>query len=137
MQTTDRHAHFVAQGWTVMFLVFIAIFQMEFIAMSVNADISTFQSPEGRQVFKAAVVLMALHAFMPLLVCSLTARWFRWGVVLVTAFFTVAMVGHQWAHVVKGDKPVALLHLLDLCHHVISAWVTVAAVRWARSAPAR
>jgi hypothetical protein len=131
-QQEPSTAHFIAQGWVMMFLVFIAVLMMEFVTASVADDLSIFRNPDGQRMLRVVIFVVMLHALMPLLVWKLDAAWFRWTVLCITGVFTVAMIGHQWIHVLRDDRPVGLLNLLDITHHVLGLWVTTAAWRWVR-----
>jgi hypothetical protein len=122
----------VAMGWILMFLVFICIFLTEFVASVLGDDLSIFKSREGEMALRAMVVLMMLHAFVPMLICVVDSAWFRWLIVLVTGLLTVALMGHQIGHLVTATKPFSIFHLLDFSHHGLGIWTTVLAVQWAR-----
>lgn len=122
----------VAQGWVLMFLVLICIFLTEFATSVIQDDLSMLRSREGEEALKAMVLLMLLHAFVPMLVCALTASWFRWTVVGITGVLVVLMLAHEIVHLVTGTKPFGIFHLLDFAHHGLGIWVTFIAIRWAK-----
>jgi hypothetical protein len=122
----------VAQGWVLMFLVLICIFLTEFATSVIQDDLSMFRSREGEEALKAMVLLMLLHAFVPMLVCALNASWFRWTVVGITGVLAVLMLAHEIVHLVTGTKPFGIFHLLDIAHHGLGIWVTLIAIRWAK-----
>jgi len=122
----------VAQGWILMFLVLICIFLTEFATSVIQNDLSMLRSKEGEKALKAMVVLMLLHAFVPMLVCTWNAPWFRWAVVGITGVLAVAMLAHEIVHLVTGTKPIGIFHLLDFAHHGLGIWVTFIAIRWAK-----
>jgi hypothetical protein len=130
--SNESPAHLIAQGWTMMFLLFLSILLMEFMSLSVEGNLREFQGEQGVRQVRVLVVLMVLHAVMPLLILRVDAPLFRWCVAVFAGMLTLAMAGHQWVHVIKGDKPMGVLHLLDLVHHALGTWMTAASVQWAR-----
>lgn len=122
----------VAQGWILMFLALICIFLTEFATSVIQDDLSVFKSREGENGLKVMVLLMLLHALVPMLVCALNASWFRWTVVGITGVLAGVMLAHEVAHLVTGTKPFGIFHLLDFAHHGLGIWVTFIAIRWAK-----
>lgn len=122
----------VAQGWILMFMVLICIFLTEFAISVIQDDLSVFKSREGENGLKVMVLLMLLHAFVPMLVCALNASWFRWTVVGITGVLAGVMLLHEVVHLVTDTKPFGIFHLLDFAHHGLGIWVTFIAIRWAK-----
>lgn len=124
----------VAQGWILMFLVFICINFIEFMNAAVQGDLVFFAGQEGAIALRAMIALMLLHAFVPMLVLTLDRRWFRWAVAVLTMGLGVAMLAHEMVHLfVVRNRGFGMFDLLDFAHHVLALWVSAAAVRWARS----
>jgi hypothetical protein len=123
----------VAQGWILMFLIFVCITIIEFLNASINANLSIYTSEEGAAAMKVMVVLMLLHAFVPMLVVTYDVRWFRWFVAVLTFLFGLLMMGHEIMHIfVAKSRGFGVFDLLDFSHHVLAIWVAILAVRWAR-----
>lgn len=122
----------VAQGWILMFLVLICIFLTEFATNVIQDNLAIFKSREGEKALKVLVLLMMLHAFVPMLICTFDAPWFRWTVVGITGVLTVIMVAHEIVDLVIGARAFGVLHLLDFAHHSLGIWVSVIAIRWAK-----
>lgn len=126
----------VVQGWTMMFLVFLAMFIADLTKSAIVQDFGKWHQDPGHGGLTVLLVVMGIYTFMPMLARTVAARWFRWTVVGITAFFTLFFVAHQLAHMLAGDKPFGMLHVLDFSHHLLGIWVTGAAVAWARTLPA-
>ena len=130
----DNHgskAGLVAQGWILMFLVLICIFLTEVSNNIFANELQIYQSSEGKMALKAMVMLMMLHAFVPMLVCTIDAPWFRWTVVGITGMLTLVMVGHEIMDMVRNVREFSIFHMLDFTHHVLGVWVTLIALAWA------
>ena len=125
----------VAQGWILMFLVFICIFIVEFLNAVIVGNLSLYTSAEGQIALKVIVLMMLLHAFVPMLVCTFNARWFRWAIAGLTLCFALAMIAHELVHIfIAKNKQFGLFDALDFAHHGLGIWVACVAVRWAREA---
>ena len=137
MHRPSSHLHHtIAQGWTVMFLLFLSILFFELSQGVINDDLSMFRSSDGRRAWRVAVLLIAVHALMPVLVCLADGRRFRWTVFVVTLVQTIALIVHQLVHLFNGEKPFDAFQCLDVLHHALGIAVAALAWRWARSAPA-
>jgi len=115
-----------------MFIVFLAMSTLELTKSAVAGDFSNFIKDPGTEGLKFLIVIMVIYILMPMLVRSIAAHWFRWAVVGITVLFTLLWIAHQVHHLVEGDKLFDILQAIDFFHHVLGAWVTVAAVKWAR-----
>lgn len=122
----------VAMGWILMFLVFICIFLTEFSNSVIGDNLVIFKSREAEFFLRVMVMLMMLHAFVPMLICVIESTWFRWLIVLITGLLTVILIIHQIGHLISETKPFGIFHLLDFSHHGLGVWTTVLAVQWAR-----
>ncbi len=126
----------VAQGWILMFLVFVCINLIEFLNASMRGTLQFFATTEGAVALRVIVVLMLLHAFVPMLVMHFESRKFRWGVAILTMTFGVLMFIHEIIHLfLVKDRSFGFFDALDFAHHGLAIWVSVIAVRWARVAP--
>lgn len=126
----------IAQGWTVMFLLFVSILFFELSQGVINDELSMFRSEAGRRAWRVAVLLIAVHASTPMLVCLVDGRRFRWALFGVTLVQTLALIVHQVVHLVNGEKPFDAFQCLDALHHALGIAVSVLAWRWARDGQA-
>lgn len=123
-------ASIVAQGWILMCLIFVSILATQFM----NVVICTFVGKDGGINLKMMAVLMMLHAFVPMLVYTFSARWFRWAIAGLTLLFGVAMFTHEIHLFIATKRTFEIFNLLDFAHHGLAIWVGLIAVRWAREA---
>ena len=126
----------VAKGWTMMFIVFLAMFVSDLTHSAVAGNFAKWSTDPGDFGLKVLLVIMCIYAAMPMLVMSVSPKWFRATVAGVTGFFTLFFLAHELTHLANGDKPFGILHALDICHHVLGIWVTSAAVVWTKRADA-
>jgi len=133
MTQENPTSRFVAQGWVLMFLLFVCIFVCEFLLAAINGQLAFYSGQEGKLALKVTVVVMLLHAFVPMLVYAFDARWFRWAIALLTMCFGLGMMLHEIAHVfVIKNREFGWFDLLDFAHHGLAVWVALLAVQWAR-----
>jgi len=121
-------ASIVAQGWILMCLIFVSMLAAQFM----NVVICTLGSKDGGANFKVMAMLMVLHAFVPMLIYTISAGWFRWTVAGLTLFFGVAMSVHEIHLLIATQRSFDILNLLRFAHHGLAIWVGLIAVRWAR-----
>jgi hypothetical protein len=128
----DRFRAMSAQGWTLMFMVFVSNLVIDLIKNTVRGDSTQWAQHLGMPGVQLLLVVMVIYAIMPMLIRSLSAQWFRFAVVGLTVFMGLFVGAHEISHLSPTDKPFGIFHTLDVTHHVLVVWVTVAAVRWAR-----
>jgi len=131
-KTTSKYRAIVAQGWTMMFIIFIAMFVMGLVKSAINEDFSYYQTDPGYQGLAVLTVVMGIYALMPMLVKTFEGRWLGLLSAGLGVFFTMFFIAHQLAHLIEGDKPFSILHLLDIAHHILGVWVVTASVLWVK-----
>jgi hypothetical protein len=122
-------ASIVAQGWILMCLIFVGMLATRFM----NDVICALGRKDGEVQLKTMAMLLVLHAFVPMLIHTFSARWFRWAIAALTLTFGAAIV-HDIHFFIVAPGNVDILHLLDVAHHGLAIWVGWIAVRWAREA---
>ena len=132
MSRSEHWRSIVAQGWTIMFMVFLANIVMDIVRNTVMNSSTQWANHLGMTGVKFVTVIMAIYAVMPVLIRTLSVRWFRYVVVACTALITLFVAAHEVSHLVAADKPFGVLHILDILHHVLGIWVIVATVMWIR-----
>lgn len=132
MNKTEYFRNMVAQGWTAMLLVFLANIVMDIVRVTVQGNPVPWAEHMGMAGVQFILVVLSVYALMPMLIRTISVRWFRYAMVGVSAFMGLFVAAHEVSHLVAADKPFGLLHALDLTHHVLSAWTVIAAVMWAR-----
>jgi len=125
----------VAQGWTTMFIVFLANLSLDVIRCIVVGDFSKWAKHLGLGGMDVIAVVMAIYALMPLLIRAVSDQWFKYVTVGVTVFMGLFVLAHEASHLVSGDKPFGIQHALDITHHLLAISTTVAAALWARRKP--
>lgn len=126
----------VAIGWIMMLMVIVLMFIIDLSKSAIYTDFSKWASDPGYGGLKALIVVLTIYLFMPMLIRTVNARWFRWTVVVLTIFFTLFFIAHQISHMLAGDKPMSIFHVLDFSHHVLGIWTASLAVIWAREGAA-
>ena len=132
MNKSERLRSIVAQGWTMMFIVFLANLTIEVVRSMLTNDSLKWAEHIGTYGLRVILAVMVTYALMPMLVRAVSARWFRPAVVAITALMTLFVGAHEISHLAPLDKPFGFLHALDIAHHVLGISVIAAAVMWAR-----
>lgn len=128
----SKYRDIVAQGWVMMYLVFMAMFITDLTKSAINLDFTKWKNDPGIGGLSILSVVMVIYVFMPMLVKSIEARWFRGLAIGIASFFTLFFIAHQLTHLLAGDKPFGILHILDFSHHALGVWVVVASSLWFR-----
>lgn len=132
---TDVRA-IVAKGWTLMFIVFLGLFVVDLTKSAIFQSFAKWEKDPGYFGLQVLVVMMCIYAAMPMLVMTISGKWFRGLTAGVTGFFTLFFIAHELTHLASGDKPFSVMHALDICHHVLGIWTMVAAIIWTKRADA-
>lgn len=122
----------VAQGWTTMFIIFVANLTIDIVKSMLNNGSSKWAEHIGLNGAQVILAVMFVYAIMPMLIRGLPWRGFRPVVVAITVLMTLFVAAHEVSHLMAQDKPFGFFHVLDITHHVMGVAVIVAAVLWAR-----
>jgi hypothetical protein len=125
----------LAQGWTAMTFCAIAGFLMDLVKSAVYNDFTKWANDPGPIGLNIVSTVVAIYIFMPVLIRTVSATWFRWTLMGLTAFFGLFFLAHQIAHAMTNSRPFDIIHIFDFCHHLLAIWMVVLASRWARLAP--
>jgi hypothetical protein len=125
----------IALGWVMMLLTVIIMFEFMIIgSILMDNNFATIHMDPGESI-KWMVYLIALYALMPVyvhVVHGMKSRLLRWGAVAVAGLGFFFFLLHHLSHWNIGQRPDFGSHVLDLVLHLISLWVIVNSVRWAR-----
>jgi hypothetical protein len=125
----------IALGWAMMLLVVIIMFLFATIeSILMDNNFATLRMDPGDSL-KWLVYLIGFYALMPVyvnVVHGLKTRLFRWAAVVVAVLGFLFFLLHHLSHWQIGQRPDLSSHVLDLTLHVISLWVIVNSVKWAR-----
>jgi hypothetical protein len=128
--------HQIALGWVLKLLVeAITLLFMTITSILQDNDFFTLKGDPGQSIHWM-VYLIAVSALMPIYVHSvhgLRPRLFRWVAVAVAALSFVFYLLHHLGHWQAGQRPDLSSHVLDLVMEVVSLWIVVQSVRWARA----
>lgn len=124
---------YIAQGWTAMFILFVANLVMDMSRCQVIGSCQQWADHLGMGGIVFVTMVMVVYTVVPLLVRSVTANWIRFLVVPLSMLITMFYVAHQVSHLAANDKPMGLIHALDFTHHFVGITVIVASIMWLRS----
>ncbi len=78
--------------------------------------------------FIAAVT--SVSVIVQMLLRTQDARSCRWAFFVVTVAYTSVFIAHQVIHIISGEG-FDIHFLLDVTHHSLGVWASIAAYRWA------
>jgi len=132
MSKSERMQALVAQGWTSMFIVFLANIVMDLVRIFISGTQAQWLDHMGMPGVRFVLVVMAVYAIVPVVVRAVSARWLRSAVLGLTALMTLFVGAHEVSHLMTGDKPFGPLHALDLAHHLLGIATVCAGIAWIR-----
>ena len=136
MQSQDESLrNQIALGWVMngVVLAFVLLFSIIEASMMNNNFRAIRIDPGGS--LKWLVYVFAAYPVLPVyihLVHGRKARLFRWIAVALAALGFLFFLLHHVSHWTLGQRPDLSSHVLDLAIEVISLWVLVNSVKWAR-----
>jgi hypothetical protein len=125
----------IALGWVMELLIVVTMFVCMIIDSAMRDDNFASLRVDPGNSLKWLVFLIGLYALMPVyvnLVHGLRLRLFRWLAVALAVCGFLFFLLHHLAHWQMGQRPDLSSHALDLVLHLISLWVIVNSIRWAR-----
>lgn len=126
----------IALGWVMQLLVVVIMLQfMIYASVFMDDNFRSLRRDPGVLGLQTLVYIFGVYALMPIyvhLVHGMRIRFFRWIAVAVAALAFVYFLLHHLSHVQRGERPDFTSHVFDLVLHLISLWVIVNSVRWAK-----
>lgn len=122
----------IVVGWCMMFMVLLAMFIVDLAKSAITENFGSWAEDMSEGGLLVMLVIMCIYIFIPMLVVTLRAVWFRYAVIVITILMTLFFMAHEVAHLLTGDMPFGLRHVLDFSHHILGIWVVVAATMWAK-----
>jgi len=125
----------VALGWVMNGVVLALTFAFMIIESSVMSnDFRSIRIDPGTTV-KWLAYIVVLYPLMPIYVCfahERRSRVFRWVAVAAACLGFVFFLLHHLSHWNLGQRPEVSSHVFDVAIEIVSVWVIVQSVRWAR-----
>lgn len=122
----------IVLGWVLMLLTLLAMFCVDLARSAIDENFSAWRRDMSQGGLLVMLGVLGVYLLTPMFALNPRGRWFRWLLVALGALATLFFIAHQVGHLLAGDKPFGMRHVLDFSHHLLGAWVTVAALRWAR-----
>lgn len=133
----------IAMGWTVSLLVQTIAFMLMVVASLLKEASTNFRSlhfDPGTQGLRLLPYLAAYFALMPFYVYIVDrrrSRALRWLEVAAAVIGGLFLLLHHLSHLYFGQRPDFSANVIDLTLHLISLFIIIKSIRWARgTAPA-
>jgi hypothetical protein len=136
MQSQDESLrNQIALGWVMNGVVLAFMFVFVVVESSMmNNNFRAIRIDPGTSI-KWLVWVVAMYPLMPVyihLVHDRKSRIYRWLAVAAAALGFIFFLLHHLSHWTLGQRPDLSSHALDLAIEIISLWVVVNSVKWAR-----
>ena len=126
----------IALGWVInLVLVVIMLVLMTIDSILMDDNFRSLRIDPGRRGLGLLVYIFAFYALMPVyihLVHGIRTSVSRWVAVGLAALGFIYFLLHHLSHWRLGQRPDFTSHVVDLVFHVVSLWVIVNSVNWAR-----
>ena len=126
----------IALGWVMILLIIVVMLEFMIIGSSLqDPNFMPLDKDPGRLGLRLLTYIFGLYALMPVyvhLVHGARTRIFRWLAVAVAVLGFLYFLLHHLAHWNYGQRPEGITHVFDIVLHLLSIWVIVNSVQWAR-----
>lgn len=131
IQSTNRWRDIIVQGWSGMLFLLFLMMLIDLIEFGMKGDFSALIKDPGVNGLWFIVIMTGINVIAQISMRTFDNKSFRWIMFGATAIYTMVFVGHQISHLIPG---VFDFHfVIDVVHHILGVWASIAAYRWARS----
>jgi hypothetical protein len=123
----------ISQGWVGRLFLLLLMMLTEITEFGMKGDLSPLRSDPGKGGLWFIVIAASANALIQVSVKTFDSAPFRWFIFALSFLYTLIFVGHQTTHLMLGEG-FDIHFVLDLVHHILGIWSTVAAYKWSRSA---
>ena len=126
----------IALGWVInLLLVVTMLLFMTIDSILMDDSFRSLRVDPGRQGLKTMTYILGLYTLMPVyvhLVHGIKLRLLRWVAVAAAGFGFVYFLLHHLSHLRIGQRVTFTSNVFDLLLHLVSLWVIVNSVKWAK-----
>jgi len=126
---SDKLRSIVAQGWMGMLALLLLMMLTDLTEFGMKGDFSPLLRDPGMRGLWFIVVMASVNVLVQMAVRTFEGAGFRRLTLGATVLYTLMFVGHQVTHLAKGEG-FDLHTVLDVVHHALGIWASVAAYRW-------
>lgn len=128
--TADRWRNIIVQGWAGMLFLLLLMMLTDLNEFGMRGDFSALVKDPGVGGLWFIVIMACINVLAQISVRTFEHNFFRWMIFGATVIYTLLFVYHQVTHLAPGL--VFDFHFaMDLVHHTLGVWASVAAYRWA------
>jgi hypothetical protein len=128
----DKLRDIIVQGWMGMLSLLLLMMLTDLTEAGMKGDFSSLLKDPGMKGLWFIVVMVSANVLVQISVRAFEGKSFRWAVFGLTAFYTLVFIGHQATHLMAGEG-FDIHFILDIVHHVLGFWASMAAYRWAKA----
>jgi len=127
---SDKLRNMIVQGWAGMLFLLFLMTLVDLNLLGMGGDFSALNIDPGACGLWFVVIMACINVLMQIFVRAFDNKPFRWLVFGASVIYTILFVIHQVEHM--GSGFVLDYHfLIDIVHHTLGIWASVAAFRWA------
>ena len=130
-QESEKLRRIVVQGWLGMLLLLIIMIIADLIEFGMKGDFSPLINDPGIVGLWFIAVISCVSVLTQMFLRTYDAYSCRWAFFYMTFAYTSIFITHQLYHLVAGAG-FNIHFLLDVTHHILGVWATIAAYRWAK-----
>jgi len=126
----DKLRNMVVQGWAGMLFLLFLMTLVDLDLLGMSGDFSALNVDPGTGGLWFVVIMACINVLIQISVRAFENKPFRWLVFAVSVIYTLLFVIHQVEHM--SSVFVLDYHfVIDMVHHTLGIWASVAAFRWA------
>lgn len=114
----------------MLFLLFLMMLT-DLVEFGMAGDFSPLTKDPGIAGLWFIVVMTCVNVLTQMCLQVFDARLSRWIFFYLTIIYTLTIISHQVNHLIAGES-FDIHFLLDITHHILGIWASIAAYQWAK-----
>ena len=127
---SEKWRHIIAQAWAGMLCLLLLMMLTDLTEAGMQGDFSGLAKDPGTGGLWFIVIVAAVNVLFQVCVRAFASAAFRWAAFSASSLYTLIFLGHQATHMLMGEG-FDMHAILDLTHHALGIWASIAAYRWA------
>ncbi len=121
----------VIQGWAGMLFLLIVMVITDLVKYGMSGDFSPLIKDPGMRGLWFIATVTCISVLVQMFLRTYDDKRCRWSFFAVTLAYTLIFIAHQLIHLFSGDG-FDIHFVLDVTHHILGIWATIAAYKWVK-----
>ena len=121
----------IVQGWLGMLLLLFLMIITDIVEFGMRGDFSPLNKDPGIAGLWFIVVMTCVNVLTQMFLQVTEVKIKRWVIFYLTVIYTFTIIAHQINHLIAGEG-FDIHFILDITHHILGVWASIAAYRWAK-----